>query len=484
MQDWTSVKPIKEYQVDIVTDQQSAIGVLFDNMFGWIDAGDRYVTIESQRDQMLVDSPDLDIRRLDAGYQLEAERLNAIQQQSSKGFQIIDINPGLLLSTENPLTLPYEFIFDGTNFLPDQNMNFVKNFRSVNIPIAGNFLKIEYIFEINTGANISYSPIEAVGDPTRLVPQAQVKYSEAFGTSLGEMDLITDQEYYTLDNFARNKVWLDFGPSTGKPHLIPTSGRIFKTYFNEVNVSLNIGAPKIRVTIGFNSEVYEASSSGAVNSRLALSGAGRLFNDIDQVLSPFCLNDLEFTQGVSRVYRGIPCVGAGVPAQASYNILANYGYIPQGATTDLQSSYGYSVIFISRIRFCFTFTTALTVGQYVRANLNIKNMFYPTIGIQTQTKTVHNFKVSTINSSEYILEPSEPIRVVIPASSALYLTIDQDFTAAMIGNFSYSIDGYSLGEIVRTTLPSGYILAVTSKFITDATFISDLNRIRSLTAGA
>ena len=288
MQDWASVKPIKEYQVDIVTDQQSALGVLFDNMFGWIDAGDRYVTIETQRDQMLVDSPDLDIRRLDAGYQLEAERLNAIQQQSSKGFQIIDINPGLLLSTENPLTLPYEFIFDGTNFLPDQNMNFVKNFRSVNIPIAGNFLKIEYIFEINTGANISYSPIEAVGDPTRLVPQAQVKYSEAFGTSLGEMDLITDQEYYTLDNFARNKVWLDFGPSTGKPHLIPTSGRIFKTYFNEVNVSLNIGAPKIRVTIGFNSEVYEASSSGAVNSRLALSGAGRLFNDIDQALSPFC----------------------------------------------------------------------------------------------------------------------------------------------------------------------------------------------------
>ena len=111
-------------------------------------------------------------------------------------------------------------------------------------------------------------------------------------------------------------------------------------------------------------------------------------------------------------------------------------------------------------------------------------MFYPTIGIQTQTKTVHNFKVSTINSSEYILEPSEPIRVVIPASSALFLTIDQDFTAAMIGNFSYSIDGYSLGEIVRTVLPSGYILAVTSKFITDSTFLSDLNRIRSLTAGA
>lgn len=483
MQDWQSIKPIESYDVNVTADQNSALGSLFDGLFGWIDdsLNSRYITIDKQREKMLLENPALDIRKMDDGYQLEADRLNAIQQQGSKGFQIVDINPGLLSSLENPLTLPYEFIFDGTNFLPDQNSNFVKNFRSVNIPIAGNFLKIEYIYEINTGANISYSPINAVGIPGRLVPSAEVKYNQAFNTSLLEQDLVTGQEYFDFDNFARNKVWVDFGPSTGKPHLVPTSGRVFKTYFNEVNLSLNIGAPKVRVTIGFNSEVHDANNSGAINSRLATTGAGRIFNDIDTVLTPFCLSDIEFEQGLVRpTYRGIPVVGIGSPTTASYNILANFGYIPSGVGYDLGQSYGYSVIFITRIRMCFSFNTALASSEYLRANLTVESMYYPTIGGQSQTKTIHNFKVSTINSNEYILQPSEPIRVVIPASSAVFINLYQSIDAAKIGNMTYSIDGYSVGELVRLTLPNTYTLIATSKFLTDSTFLSDFNRIKSL----
>lgn len=459
MQDWSSIKPIESYQVDVVTEQSSALTNLFDNFFGWIDdsLNSRYITLEKQREKMLLENPSLDIRKLDDGYALEAERLNAIQQQGSKGFQIIDINPGLLLATENPLTLPYEFIFDGTNFLPDQNGNFIKNFRSVNIPIAGNFLKIEYIYENNTSANFRPGGGGAY-------PFAEAKFLEAFPSMAAALngDLVIGQQTYSFDNFARNKVWVDFGPSTGKPHLVPTNGRIFKTYFNEVNISLNIGAPKIRVTIGFNSEVYEASNSGAINSQLPLMGAGRIFNDSDCVMSPFCLTD----QDLQLVAGGVQPNGYVMSLPVGNTLF----YTPIVRCPGILQ--GYSVLFISRINFNVVLTSGVSVFHVY---FYINNSLF-------QQKRIHNFKMQAGTAwGEYVFSPAVPVRVVLPSGSTL--TIEIRATAAgasQSATMTYQVDGYSYGEILKDVSTFLTPDVKTSKFITDSTYLSDFNRVESL----
>lgn len=483
MEQWDDIKPIESYDVDWKSfEKKNLVTDIFDGFFGWVNDSieGRFVTLDEQRKKMLAGDPELNIKGLDDGYQLEADKLNAIQQRSSKGFQILDINPGLLNDLDNPLTLPYEFIFDGTNFIPDQNANFVKNFRSVNIPIAGTFLKIEFIYENNTGANLSYSPVSASPVPNRLVPKAAIKYQQAFATLSGEVDLVSFQDYYSFDNFARNKVYVDFGPSTGKPHIVPTSGRIFKTYFNEVNITLNIGAPKVRITIGFNSEVFESPSVSPINARLGLTGGARILADSDTVLAPMSVNDTNVLSLFSGSPRGIFIASSagGAIQLLTFPLISNYGYLMDGVTV---SSYGYSVLWISRITFKVDITpipAPAVLTDFFRFNLYIQSINNPLVGALRQDRIVHSAKVSIVGDV-YSAEFSEPIRVVIPAGSALFLGLQYGSTAASTFALSFSIDGYSLGEILNFPVGMSFAI-VTSKFITDASFLSDFNRIYSL----
>ncbi len=480
---WNEIKPIKSYETDWQDTGKPALANLFDNLFGWVNESleGRFTTLDAQREKMLEENPDLDIKNLNDGYQLEVDRLNAIQQQSSKGFQVVDINPGKLDPLAYPLTLPYEFIFDGTNFMPDANGSFVKNFRSVNIPIAGTFLKIEYIYENNGGGNFGYdqwpNPF-----PT-IKPYKEIQYGQAFGDPIqGEADLITGQAAWTLDQFARTKVFIDFGTNSGKPHIVSQAGKVFKTYFNEVNITLNIGAPKIRVTIGFNSEVHESANASAINAKMALTGSARLLNDSDTVLSPFCLSDM-------NVPPTSPAPGGQFLATTATNqiyseeLLKNTSYSFSPGPPYETVSYGYNVMWISRIYLNLQVSTAGNTN-YFRASLSVWNPLAPVVNGISQTKLVHTFllKLTDTNTKEYIFEPSEPIRVVIPAGFALKLTFAY-YGPTSVGQegyiYSYSLDGYSYGEIQTTTF-GGLRWTRISRALTDATFLSDFNRIEAL----
>lgn len=460
---------LNTYDINWKDFTQTILSEPFDLVSEVINGFSNYLTPDQISDQLIKDNPDYEIKNLDDGYTLEAEKLLAIQQKSSRGFKVIDINPGLLGPLDFPLNLPFEFLFDGTNFLNNQNDNYVENFRSVNIPVQGNFLKVEYINEINTTANLTTQI-----DPTTFLsrPKAEIKYSDAFPTS-DRTDLVTGQTTYSFDNFARTKIFIDFGSSSNKPHLLGQSNKIFKGYFNEINIHLNIGAPKIRITVGFNSEVLESSDASSINSKLHLTGAARLLNDIDQVMSPFNYTDYNLVgqeNGISltTLPSNISTVDLGL-------IACDY-VAPISGAIPLQT-YGYSVLWLTNLNFRlknYDLSTA-PAGSFFKIEIYIRG-YTASIGGVSQNKQVYSDNLS-FNDENYQKTFSEPKRVVIPEGATLMLRmsfITPGVTGQAILNFS--IDGYSLGELL---LDSNGVL-VTSKYLTDAVFMSDFNRIESI----
>lgn len=450
------------------------VSELFDGAFSWVNDAieGRYTTLEAQRKKMLAENPQLAIQNRDDGFEVEAERLLAIQQKNSRGFNIYDINPGLLTREEYPLSIPYEFIFDGTNFMPDTNESLVRNFRTINIPIAGNFLKIEFIYENNSRSNIGTIT-------TR--PYAQRKYSDFVPN---EADLRSGKASYSMDNYARTKVFVNFASLSEKPFIVARSGDSFNTYFSEVNISVNIGCPKIRVIIGMNSEKHDGPSVAAINAKPSMTGSGRLFSDIDTTLSPFSITENDNVAGTIPY----PYYKNGIPTPMNGTFTTNLITNDNAIVSNSVDTLGYSVLWITRMRFRLIHINRTgAIFGYSRVSLFVAN------AVNDEVKRYHQFVLSATtvrqigsdyySEYEYTYEPCEPMRVVIPSGCALRLLFDNTGTPSAIANYdmSFTIDGYSLGELLAWNRVDPPILWVrTSKFVTDATFLSDLNRVENI----
>lgn len=446
---------------------------LFDNLFGWIDPVNGAGFFKNQNQlsaQLLAEDPSLNIQALEDGFELEARKLDAIRQRSSRGFTIIDINPGLLSEREYPLNIPYEFIYDGTNFIPDQDDSLIKNFRSVPIDIAGDFVKIEFIYENNTRANYS---------DTNRRPGAQIKYQGALKntytvngqTIYNEQSLTTGYEEYYFDNYSRRKVYLGFGDNSQKPHIITKSGDYFKTYFSSLVLSLNVGSPKVRITIGFNSEKYDGPNDSAINSNLETIGMASLLRESDTVLNSFCISESD-TQN-SPVPFGLTLFSAaGVPTNTIIGLLVNNGFNVSGGPISL----GYSVLWITGMQFTLNKNSAAASFAYLRATL----VLTPDL-LLTDNERVHGFKIDLFNnaqyeSKEYIYSPSKPIRVVIPSGWNLALILNYESSSNTSWLLSYNINGYAFGDIRKFFNGIAFVNS-TTKYLTDSTMLSEFNKV-------
>ena len=451
-------------------DFAQSLSFALDASFEWINdamAG-RYSSIESQRSRMLEESPRLNIKNRNDGFDLEAERLLAIQQKNSRGFNIVDINPGLLDPIENIMSLPYEFIFDGTNFMPDINGSLSTQFRTVNIPIAGNFLKVEFINEVNSTSN------SIIGQGIR--PYAKRKYTAITGN---EQDLATGKRDYTFDNYARTKVYVNFNTVSEKPHIVMRSGDSFNTYFNEVNITLSVGAPKIRLTIGYNSEKQDGPTYGEFNSKLSMAGIGRLLRDSDTVLSQFSINEYDNYVALPVNPTGPNLTISNAISNSTFDLVWNRASLFTGTSDSL----GYSVLWITGIRFMLSVLFAPTdiYTFAAKVTLIVDNQ------AGTQPRRVHSFNlrsgtdaINDLAKDEYSTSFIEPICVVIPSEWKLKMVVStsSSFAAAQTANYNFTIDGYSLGELLLMPIPDlpGLTYLMTSKYVTDATLLSYYNR--------
>lgn len=440
------------------TDPKNPLTNLFDNFFGWVNDSldSRYVTLDDQRAKMLEENPDLDITNLSDGFDLEVARLNAIQQKSSRGFTIIDINPALLIPDQYGINIPYEFLFDGTNYIPDQDGSITKNFRSIPIDIAGNFVKVEYIYENNSTANTALYNQR---------PYANIKYQQALKSGT-ENDLETGYLSYYFDNFARNKVFIGFGDNVQKPHIVTKSGDYFETYFNALNITVNIGCPKIRITVGFNSKKFDGPSNDAINSQLHLLGSGRLFSQIDTPLVPMNV-------GVSDTFLGTSTTGINLntgPGVTTFDVTLARAFGDINASNSV--SFGYSVLFITDLILFSNFAGTITYNLCFE--LVVRNPIGNEIRLFKLPTSTTPSGATTASQSRSIPFTS-PLRVVIPYNSNLVARII--FNSSGVSTFDYDmiIQGYSLGSLrkINRTINNDIL---TSKFITDSTFLTDFNR--------
>lgn len=436
----------------------SPVTFIFDKLGDFINELSGYESISEQRIAMLKESPELGIQKFSDGYELDVDRVLAIQQRQSKGLTIIDINPGLLPREEFPLNIDSDFIFDGTNFLPQPDGSITGLFRSVSIPIQGNFVMIEFIQEINTTAN---SP-----RALKTEPRAAVKYD------VNELNPASLGYEYLADELSRSLVYLNFNTTREKPFKINRSGDSFNTWFSELTVSLSVGAPKIRVTIGTNSTKTDGKLADSINSRLHLAGSARLFSDIDTTLMPFSICESDNLGSFNPGFRSL--AASVVPTSVSLPMLFN----DRSRTIAGFKSLGYSLLFITEIFVNLKVESANSTNGYFRLSLFVEDSAGTRKRLLT---TALNADVTAVAASvyrgrdNYYFRPSEPLRVVMPNESFLIVKIDFYASNNATYQYAFTINGYSLGDIEV----AGSILS-TTKFITDATFLSDLNRVGNI----
>lgn len=419
-------------------------------------------------------------------YRLEAERLAAINTFKSKGFSIIDITPGLLTPDQYSCSVRPSWLFDGVNFLQWLQVNDspTRTLRSVDFEIPGNFLKIEFINEINN-LNNTVTPVAHSGANYNTLGAAP-KYDQVFefaqtpkglylnlsdgGTALGP-------DYY--DVFSRKAVWITFNNQLDtKPHIVK-NGDSYNTYFSSFTIHCSVGAPKIRITIGEESTITDGPSEAPINSQLHLTGLNSLMKNLDQVLQPFVLTDANTTGRNKQGAWGatlIPTVGA----RQQFPIVAcNRDYLDLSGDPKLVN-YGYSVMWITQARFKMITSRALATSDSITFKIVVScgirgvDAFY----YSKQYISVNMTEVKdAAGATEYTtVNFTQPIRVVVPPQSSLNFEID--YAVSGVTNLGinpiFELYGYSLGGIVEYNF-NGPIFQylIFTKFITDASILDD-----------
>lgn len=417
---------------------------------------DTYPTLESRLD--IYEKSEKILKTKNDGYELEAERLAAIQSYQSKGFRIYDITPGLLDSETDAITIGIDKLFDGMGFNPSNDGFLTKLFRSVNLPIQGSFIKIDFLQEFNNISTIKNNIPQLQG-----LPNVQTKYSSFITSENGETDYAKYNYTWSYDNYSKNKVWIDFGGTNEKPHLV-SNGMIFKTYFSEVNLHFNVGAPKVRITVGLNSEIIESDSESEFNSKLSMVGLNRLLKNSEQVLSPFTITD-----GVLRTdnIQGKFAVNLMTSSSFLFSLVTNNVFVP-GNPLEYQS-FGYNVFWVTSFKIKPKLSRALLPDEVINANLIVRSNYggsplslYHTI-----------LKCCITDTNEINLSPSESIRAVIPSGCALFLQINASLNSSIVLYPVFTINGYSIGSLFKNFINEiNYVLSF-SRLVTDASLIQD-----------
>ena len=175
----------------------------------------------------------------------------AIQQQRSTAFSVTTITPARLNAANYQCTLSTEQINNVVGLELDTTWNPINSWRSVTLPIMGNFLKID-------GA-IAKLAESSIYNPNLNIPDTDEEHSQLS----------------SIPGLSNNSVLIQFGENTA-PVLLARFGDTFETPYNSITVSFKYGAPKFSLITGYNSKIV--SSGGRNNFDLATGTNRELWN--------------------------------------------------------------------------------------------------------------------------------------------------------------------------------------------------------------
>lgn len=410
--------------------------------------------------------------------QLDAEKLDAIKQSTSKGFRILDINPNNLPRSEflcvysDQILRDYignDNITETTTIKYDNegspvNMQQIQSpyWRTVSFPVVGNFLKIEYLpVRQNAGSGTSGNFTNNLPDTT--APQNTT--SQINGA------------YINAPNIAgENMILLDFENPSNVPHVVK-NGMIFRTYFNQIYVTFKQLSPLIRITIGVNSEIEESPTPN-VQSLALWDGKSYTKNSLLPP-KPFCITDKDmFPFSTARGVRlEVLAPGQVLPVE----VISNAGPPPASGIAA-----GLALFWITGFSAQLNMDAGVTAGgQFLTADIELMVVDvsnYPTLQLLERVACINCSiltQTSGIDCTSTVFNVAEPIRISLKQFESLYcrfMVLSSSGSAYPVYG-KVQINGYCHGGLISAgaglTNPTPYYL---KKTLTENPYASDLER--------
>lgn len=206
-------------------------------------------------------------------YSRNADEINSIAQSGARGFRTFDIDPNALsreqfgcvvdISTLSDLT-GYELrgVQQGWNVESDQ----LPFWRTVSLGANGNWIKIEYLpSRVNDALSFDLKHPDWTALPEFPSP-----------TVPGTEDTLSP--YSPIVKWASSRIVIAQFDDTASAPIVIRPGETVKIPFNTVYLTFKVWSPRIRVTVGYNSEISSSFDERVMNSKVAYGPGYGLFD--------------------------------------------------------------------------------------------------------------------------------------------------------------------------------------------------------------
>jgi len=372
-------------------------------------------------------------------YERSYDEIQAIQQKQSKGFRTFDINPYSITIDEFPCVIQNRvlgelFGFEDGYVTPlgpyPTDTNSAPFWRTIPIEANGTFVKIEYLpTRVNSAFDVR-PLVPSVGpwiEPQNLgpaIPNPPTAYS----------NLNTfPQGYVSLSG----QVIMQFESPDSAP-LIVKHGDTFKGPFNTIYLTFKQWSPRIRITVGYNTETASLDER-MLMTRPAFSGGRGLLNNPSYHHVPFSIASGDFSGAGDTSLYAYP--GGLVNFTLIKNQQPGIAIYPANFTAG-----GMGLSWITSMD--FSFHLAGGAGFYMILGLFVYDDTSPTR--LRRLYQVNLYSGGTESAIRSVILP-EPIRVNLRPNQSLIMRC----SSPNAGDFGFSINGYSYGNLVGLTNGAG-----------------------------
>lgn len=381
--------------------------------------------------------------------------IQSIAQANDTPFRVIDINCYEIDGTNFPCVYSRDILSkligpeyaQGTglggnaqNTIGEQRQN--PYWRTIPIPFSGNFLKVEFLpLRINqaqatSGKDRITSAVDLSWDTTNLFNQG---YWDTPGGN------VFDNASFPQMLQMKNIILIGFDAQNQVP-IIAEHGTIFKCPFNTAFISFKTGSSRIRITVGYDTEIHTPPPDKAAHGMLHMHGKGLLEKPLLHY-EPFSITATDNDETV---------IGTSIAASGTLEVI-------------LVDSFNATNAFLSDIEIKGVGLLWITTIQYSVLNIAIANnvigrytiFISDTSGNLRRIVSRHNivnvaYVANGPASYQVVISLPTPIRVSLHQNEQLRMRI-KNFDAGAANNFNYSILGYTYGNwrFSKNTTTSG-----------------------------
>lgn len=323
--------------------------------------------------------------------------------------------------------------------------------RTVKIPFAGNFIKIEYlparIQDESMAPTTFFSRLD--GDP--LPGAVDISFDTQGSANNYYKPLAAGQvnnlKSLSFQHQSKKMILVSFDAQQAIP-LIVNDGDTIKAPFNVLYVTMKTGNPRVRVTIGYDTEIIPATKDKRLNASPEFGPGFGLWDSPLLHCVPFCLTNRTKASGSGE--------SVATNSQTDRILVTESTYIGGGNPISTQKK-GIACLWLS------SFQTAVYMGNVTKDLIMIYTLYVADTA-NTLLRLVDKFRVVQPNAStdyasvNFLKTYPMPLRVTLHENERLNIYINNQSASAT--NFDYTINGYIYGRFAWQDLAQGNQLAI------------------------